>query len=81
MSTSEPGSKRDSEVLTVLLEHPYLHDGLTAESAFNYLLGRFHIDRRQEKWRTSIRATSYWMKKQGFESKIKSTVNKYFWAV
>ena len=74
-------SERDREVLSILLEHPYLHDGLTAEAAFNYLLGRLHIDRRQEKWRSSIRATSFWMKKQGFEVERKSTFNRYFWVV
>jgi hypothetical protein len=73
-------SERDREVLSILLEHPYLHDGLTAEAAFNYLLGRLHIDRRQEKWRSSIRATSFWMKKQGFNVERKGPFNRYFWA-
>ena len=35
-------TERDQVVLSMLLEHPYLHDGLTAEGAFNYLLGRTH---------------------------------------
>jgi hypothetical protein len=71
--------KRNQEILSVLLEHPYLHDGLTAEAAFNYLLGRLHVDRRQEKWRSSIRSTSFWMKKQGFKVERKGPFNRYFW--
>ena len=29
-----------SVVLNMLLEHPFLDDGLTAEGAFNYIVGR-----------------------------------------
>lgn len=74
-------SERDGEILSILLEHPYLHDGLTAEAAFNYLLGRTHNDRRQEGWRSSIRKTSFWMKKVGFRVVRTGPYNRYFWDI
>ena len=72
-------SERDKEVLQILLEHPFLHDGLTAEGAYNYLLGRTHADKRQERWRRSSRTLAFWMKKMGFASKRTGDVNKYSW--
>ena len=71
--------KRDKVVLSMLLEHPYLHDGLTAEGAFNYLLGRTHIDRRTDTWRRSTRALAFWMKKKGFKVVRNSQMNRYYW--
>ncbi len=70
---------RDQEVLGILLEHPFLHDGLTAEGAYNYLLGRTHSDKRQERWKRSSRTLAFWMKKMGFASKRTGDVNKYSW--
>jgi hypothetical protein len=75
----KPASERDQVVLGMLLEHPYLHDGLTAEGAFNYLLGRTHVDRRKDSWRRSPRALAFWMKKQGFSVIRNSQMNRYFW--
>lgn len=72
-------SDRDQVVLVMLLEHPYLHDGLTAEGAFNYLLGRTHVDRRKDSWRRSPRALAFWMKKKGFSVVRNSQMNRYFW--
>jgi len=74
-------SDRDVLVLELLLEHPYLHDGLTAESGYNYLLGRTHNDRRNEKWRKSTRTFAYWLKRNGFNSTRIGDVNRYFWPV
>jgi len=70
---------RDQEVLGILLEHPFLHDGLTAEGAYNYLLGRTHSDQRQERWKRSSRTLAFWMKKMGFASQRTGDVNKYSW--
>jgi len=72
-------SERDQEILSILLEHPYLHDGLTAEAAYNYLLGRTYTDRRQERWKRSSRTLAFWMKKMNFESVRTGDVNKYHW--
>jgi hypothetical protein len=72
-------SERDQRVLNLLLEHPYLNDGLTAEGAYHYLLGRTHSERKQEVWRRSARALSFWMKKNGFDVVRNSQVNRYFW--
>jgi len=72
-------SDRDGVVLSILLEHPYLHGGLTSEAAFHYLLGRLHDDRRQESWRKSARTLAFWMKRQGFEVVKKSQMNLYLW--
>ncbi len=72
-------AERDRELLGMLLEHPYLDDGLTAEGAFNYLLGRTFYERHQERWRQSARVLAYWMKKSGFESRRTGDVNRYFW--
>ncbi len=72
-------SERDRYILSLLLEHPYLHDGLTAESGYNYLLGRTHNDRRNEKWRKSTRTFAFWLKRGGFRSFRMGDVNRYFW--
>ena len=74
-------SERDEKLLGILLEHPYLHDGMNAEAAYNYLLGRTHNDRRNEKWRKSVRTLAYWMKRSGFDSQRSGDVNRYFWIV
>ena len=74
-------SDRDVLDLNLLLEHPYLHDGLTAESGYNYLLGRTHSDRRNEQWRKSTRTFAYWLKRNGFNSTRIGDVNRYFWPV
>ena len=72
-------NERDKEILAILLEHPFLGDGLTAEGAYNYLLGRTHQDKRQERWKRSSRTLAFWMKKMGFDSKRTGDVNKYRW--
>jgi len=72
-------NERNEKLLNILLEHPYLHDGMTAEAAYNYLLGRTHSDRRNEKWRKSPRTLAYWMKRRGFDSQRSGDVNRYFW--
>ena len=72
-------SERDGIILTILLEHPYLHDGLTAESGYNYLLGRTHNDRRNEQWRKSARTFAYWMKRSGISATRVGEVNRYYW--
>ena len=72
-------NERDKEILEILLEHPFLGDGLTAEGAYNYLLGRTHQDKRQERWKRSSRTLAFWMKKMGFASKRTGDVNKYRW--
>ena len=71
-------TERDQVVLSMLMEH-HLHDGLTAEGAFNYLLGRTHVDRRKDSWRRSPRALAFWMKKKGFSVVRNSQMNRYFW--
>ena len=38
---------RDQEILKLLLEHPFLDDGISAEGAYNYLLGRTFHQKRQ----------------------------------
>jgi hypothetical protein len=72
-------SERDEKLLNVLLQHPYLHDGLTASEAFHYLLGRMHDDRRSEKWRSSVRTMSYWLKYRGFRIDKGGPFHKYYW--
>lgn len=72
-------NERDRHILSLLLEHPYLHDGLTSEAALNYLLGRTHSDRRSEPWRRSVRAFSHWLGRVGFESKKSGSVYRYHW--
>jgi hypothetical protein len=72
-------SDRDHEILQLLLEHPFLDDGLSAEGAYNYLLGRTHHQKRQERWKQSSRILAYWMKKMGFASIRTGDVNKYSW--
>ncbi len=72
-------NERDHQVLGLLLQHPYLHDGLTAESGYNYLLGRTHRDRRNEQWRKSARTFAFWMKRCGFDAIRMGDVNRYFW--
>ena len=42
-------SDRDQEILKLLLEHPFLDDGISAEGAYNYLLGRTFHQKRQER--------------------------------
>jgi hypothetical protein len=74
-----PPSERDQEILSFLLQHPFLGDGLTAEGAYNYLLGRTFSDRRQERWKRSSRTLAFWMKKMGFDSVRTGDVNKYYW--
>lgn len=72
-------TNRDEVILAALLEHPFLHDGISAESAYNYLLGRTHYDRRQEKWRESSRKTAFWLIQRGFIVVRSGSKNKYFW--
>ncbi len=72
-------NERDGEILQLLLEHPFLDDGISAEGAYNYLLGRTHHQKRQERWKQSSRVLAYWMKKMGFTSTRTGDVNKYFW--
>lgn len=74
-------NNRDEVILEALLAHPYLHGGITAEAAWNYLLGRMHHDRRREKWRESSRKLAFWLKGQGFISVRSGSVNKYHWVV
>lgn len=71
--------KRDRHLLSLLLDYPYLHDGITAEAGLNYLLGRTHNDRRNERWRLSIKAFAWWLKRMGFSSVSGPTVYKYYW--
>ena len=72
-------TERDQVVLSMLLEHPYLHDGLTAEGAFNYLLGRTHVDRRKDSWRRSPRALAFLDEEKGLSVVRNSQMNRYFW--
>lgn len=72
-------NERDEEILQLLLEHPFLDDGISAEGAYNYLLGRTHHQKRQERWKQSSRILAYWMKKMGFTSTRTGDVNKYTW--
>jgi len=72
-------SDRDQEILKLLLEHPFLDDGISAEGAYNYLLGRTFHQKRQERWKQSSRVLAYWMKKMGFASTRTGDVNKYSW--
>lgn len=72
-------SDRDQEILKLLLEHPFLDDGISAEGAYNYLLGRTFHQKRQERWKQSSRVLAYWMKKMGFTSTRTGDVNKYSW--
>ena len=72
-------NERDGEILQLLLEHPFLDDGISAEGAYNYLLGRTHHQKRQERWKQSSRVLAYWMKKMGFTSTRTGDVNKYTW--
>ena len=69
--------KAPSETTSMLLEHPYLHDGLTAEGAFNYLLSH---DRDSPMIRGEIpKSSCVWMKKKGFSVVRNSQMNRYFW--
>ena len=72
-------NERDGEILQLLLEHPFLDDGISAEGAYNYLLGRTYFEKRQERWKQSSRVLAYWMKKMGFASTRTGDVNKYTW--
>ncbi len=72
-------SEREHHILGLLLEHPYLHDGITAESGYNYVLGRTHNDRRNEQWRKSTRTFAFWLKRCGFKSARQGDVNRYYW--
>jgi len=72
-------NERDGEILQLLLDHPFLDDGISAEGAYNYLLGRTHNQKRQERWKQSSRILAYWMKKMGFASTRTGDVNKYSW--
>ena len=75
----KPTNERDNEILQLLLEHPFLDDGISAEGAYNYLLGRTYFEKRQERWKQSSRVLAYWMKKMGFASTRTGDVNKYTW--
>ena len=65
-------------VLDMLLEHPFLGDGLTAEGAFNYLVGRV-VEGRCFIGIKSSRELAFWMKKNGFSVVRNSQMNRYFW--
>ena len=77
MSKTSP--ERNEVILAALLEHPFLHHGFSAESAWNYMLGRMHHDRHQEKWRESSRKMAFWLKNQGFVGINNGSINKYHW--
>ncbi len=70
--------KQKTVVLTMLLEHPFLEDGLTAEGAFNYLVGRVVEGKCFVPIRSS-RELAFWMKKNGFSVVRNSQMNRYFW--
>ncbi len=70
--------KQTTFVLNMLLEHPFLDDGLTAEGAFNYLVGRVVEGKCFVPIRSS-RELAFWMKKNGFSVVRNSQMNRYFW--
>ena len=70
--------KQATFVLNMLLEHPFLDDGLTAEGAFNYLVGRVVEGKCFVPIRSS-RELAFWMKKNGFSVVRNSQMNRYFW--
>ena len=70
--------KQNTGVLTMLLEHPFLGEGLTAEGAFNYLVGRVVEGKCFVPIRSS-RELAFWMKKNGFSVVRNSQMNRYFW--
>ena len=67
-----------SVVLDMLLEHPFLGEGLTAEGAFNYIVGRV-VEGRSFVGIKSSRELAFWMKKNGFDVVRNSQMNRYFW--
>ena len=67
-----------SVVLNMLLEHPFLEDGLTAEGAFNYIVGRV-VEGKSFVGIKSSRELAFWMKKNGFDVVRNSQMNRYFW--
>ena len=67
-----------SVVLTMLLEHPFLDEGLTAEGAFNYIVGRV-VEGKSFVGIKSSRELAFWMKKNGFDVVRNSQMNRYFW--
>ena len=66
-----------SVVLDMLLEHPFLGEGLTAE-AFNYIVGRV-VEGKSFVGIKSSRELAFWMKKNGFSVVRNSQMNRYFW--
>jgi len=70
--------KQKTVVLDMLLEHPFLEKGLTAEGAFNYLVGRVVEGKCFVPIRSS-RELAFWMKKNGFSVVRNSQMNRYFW--
>ena len=70
--------KQTTLVLDMLLEHPFLDDGLTAEGAFNYLVGRV-VEGKCFVGIKSSRELALWMKKNGFSVVRNSQMNRYFW--
>ena len=71
-------SKQKTVVLDMLLEHPFLDDGLTAEGAFNYLVGRV-VEGKCFVGIKSSRELAFWMKKNGFTVVRNSQMNRYIW--
>ena len=67
-----------SVVLDMLLEHPFLGEGLTAEGAFNYIVGRV-VEGKSFVGIKSSRELAFWMKKNGFSVVRNSHMNRYFW--
>ena len=67
-----------SVVLDMLLEHPFLGEGLTAEGAFNYIVGRV-VEGKSFVGIKSSRELAFWMKKNGFSVVRNSQMNRYFW--
>ena len=70
--------KQTTLVLDMLLEHPFLDDRLTAEGAFNYLVGRV-VEGKCFVGIKSSRELAFWMKKNGFSVVRNSQMNRYFW--
>jgi len=70
--------KQKTVVLDMLLEHPFLEQGLTAEGAFNYLVGRV-VEGKCFVPIKSSRELAFWMKKNGFSVVRNSQMNRYFW--
>ena len=67
-----------SVVLDMLLEHPFLGEGLTAEGAFNYIVGRV-VEGKSFVGIKSSRELAFWMKRNGFSVVRNSRMNRYFW--